>query len=124
MSTRRDQLRAAKHRQRLKEKQAGIGVYQIKLPHRLREKLKTGMQDEQFVQRFFAFLNHEIVEVDEYPSLALLCWNLRVNCITRRDAFELYERNWRLLDGNDLPDHERTFIDELTVEFGRGVFNA
>ena len=124
MDTRRDQLRAAKHRQRLKERQAGIGLYQIKLPIRLREKLKSGMRDDRFVQRFFAFLDHEIIDVDDYPNLALLCWNLRVKVMTRQEAFELYERNWRLLDGNDLPDEERMFIDELTTEFGRGVFNA
>jgi hypothetical protein len=124
MDTRREQLRAAKHRQRLKERQAGIGLYQIKLPFALREKLKTGMQDRRFVQRFFAFLNAEIINIDEYPNLALLCWNTNMKHMTRREAFDLYERNWRLLDDTDLQDHERTFMDELTQEFGRGVVNA
>ncbi len=124
MDTRREQLRTAKHRQRLKERQAGIGLYQIKLPFALREKLKTGMRDQRFVERFFTFLNAEVINIDRYPNLALLCWNRNVEYMTRREAFDLYERNWRLVDDAGLLDHERTFIDELTQEFGRGVFNA
>jgi hypothetical protein len=124
MDTRREQLRAAKQRQRSKERQAGYGLYQLKLPLALREKLKAGMRDPRFVRRLFAFLNNEVVKVDDYPNLALLCWNQHMQHVTRRDAFDLYERNWRLLDDAALGQHERAFIDELTQEFGRGVVNA
>ena len=124
MDTRRAQLRAAKQRQRSKERRAGYGLYQLKLPLALREKLKAGMRDPQFVHRLHAFLNHEVVKVEDYPNLALLCWNQHMKHVTRSDAFDLYERNWRLLDDAELSDHERAFIEELTREFGRGVVNA
>ena len=65
-----------------------------------------------------------MVRVDEYPNLELLCWNLNAPCVTRRDAFSLYERNWRLVDHAAAPTHERAFIDDLAREFGRGLINA
>ena len=65
-----------------------------------------------------------MVRIDEYPNLALLCWNLEAPYVTRRDAFSLYERNWRLVDRDAAPEHERAFIDDLATEFGRGLINA
>ena len=124
MELRREQLRVAKRRQRAKERQAGFGLYQVKLAVQYRDRLKAGMQDERFIQDFCGFLKHEIVSIDEYPNLALLCWNQDVLYMTRREAFDLYERNWRLVDDASLEDHERGFIDELVREFGQGVINA
>ena len=65
-----------------------------------------------------------LVRVDEYPNLKLLCWNVEAPCITRRNAFALYERNWRLVDVAVAPEHERALIDDLAREFGRGLINA
>ena len=65
-----------------------------------------------------------MVQVDEYPNLKLLCWNLKTPYVTRREAFSLYERNWRLVDHAVAPAHERAFIDDLAREFGRGLINA
>ena len=65
-----------------------------------------------------------MVRVADYPNLMLLCWNAVAPCITRRDAFALYERNWRLVDVDGAPEHERTLIDDLAREFGRGLINA
>ena len=65
-----------------------------------------------------------MVRVDDYPNLRLLCWNLSAPYVTRRDAFSLYERNWRLVDHATAPAHERAFIDDLAREFGRGLINA
>ena len=65
-----------------------------------------------------------MVRVDEYPNLKLLCWNLKAPCVTRREAFSLYERNWRLVDHAAASAHERAFIDDLAREFGRGLINA
>ena len=64
------------------------------------------------------------VDVKSYPNLDLLCWNLATPRITRRDAFALYERNWRWLDAENTPSHERAFIDSLAEEFGGGLINA
>lgn len=124
MNTRREQLRAAKQKQRLKEREAGLGLYQIKLPIRFLGKLRTGMLNAGFVQKFYEFLDQEIIKIDEYPDLALLCWNRKAEYMTRREAFELYEANWRFLDESSLQTHERTLVSELTWDFGRGVLNA
>lgn len=65
-----------------------------------------------------------MVEVASYPNLMLLCWNRRARYITRREAFALYERNWRWVDVNAAPEHERELIDDLAKEFGAGLINA
>ena len=65
-----------------------------------------------------------MVRVDDYPNLKLLCWNVDTPFVTRRNAFALYERNWRLVDITGAPEHERAFIDDLAREFGQGVINA
>lgn len=82
------------------------------------------MKDAHFVERFAAFLQHELVRVDDYPGLKLLCWNLHVQYVTREDAFKLYERNWRMFDEHGLDTHERALLRELKDEFGRGFINA
>ena len=64
------------------------------------------------------------VDVATYPSLELLCWNLAAPRVTRRDAFAIYERNWRWIDAANTPPHERAFIDSLAAEFGGGLINA
>ena len=65
-----------------------------------------------------------LVRVADYPNLELLCWNIGSACVTRRNAFALYERNWRLVDVAGAPEHERALIDDLAREFGRGLINA
>ncbi len=121
---RKNQLRAAKRRQRQKERDEGLGLYQVRLPLPLCNRLKTGMQDPKFVQRFQEFIAHEIIEVAALPNLALLVWNQDVEYITREDVFHLYERNWRFIDEARMSVHEREQIDELILEFGNGVIST
>ena len=64
------------------------------------------------------------IDVESYPNLKLLCWNLATPCVTRRDAFAIYERNWRWIDAANTPPHERALIDSLAAEFGGGLINA
>ena len=99
-------------------------MYQVKLPTRFCDRLKAGMGDSEFVQQFCAFLEHEIIKVDDYANLALLCWNRDLQYMTRKDAFLLYERNWRLIDDSTLHDDERARVRQLTDEHGQGVINA
>ena len=122
--TRKEQLRAAKRRQRRRERADGQFLYQLKLPASLRDRLKAGMRSPGFVARLHAFLRHEVIRVADFPQLALLCWNLSEEYVTREIAFGLYERNWRLIDTATLNSEESALIDELTEEFGRGVMNA
>ena len=124
VTTRREQLRAAKQRQRRRDRSAGFRLYQIKLPSDLCERLKAGMREPRFVDRLHAFLREELIPVDDYPGLRLLCWNRRAPYVTRREAFALYERNWRFVDARATPEHERALIDALAHEFGHGLINA
>ena len=64
------------------------------------------------------------IDVASYPTLAQLCWNLAEPCLSRRDAFAMYERNWRWIDAAGTPAHERAFIVSLAEEFGGGLINA
>ena len=122
--TRQKQLRAAKRRQRQNDRAAGQVLYQLKLPALLRDRLKAGVRSPAFVARLHAFLRHEVIRIADFPQLALLCWNLNDEYITREVAFRLYERGWRLIDTATLTTEERGLIEELTQEFGRGVINA
>jgi len=124
LTQRKLQLRSAKRRQRLKERDAGLDLYQIRLPVPICNRLRTGMQDPEFVQRLQDYIAHEIIEAAVFPNLALLIWNRDVEYLTRKDAFQLYERNWRHIDEKNIPAHERALIDQLNQEFGRGVINA
>ena len=125
MDTRRaEQVRAAKRRQRQRDRADGWKLYQVKLPADLCERLKAGMRESAFVDRLHALLRQELLLVDDYPGLKLLCWNRHTPYITRQDAFALYERNWRFVDLASTPDSERALIDDLAREFGNGLINA
>ena len=64
------------------------------------------------------------IDVESYPNLKLLCWNLATPRVTRRDAFAIYERNRRWIDAANTSSHERALIDSLAAEFGGGLINA
>ena len=121
---RNEQLRQAKRRQREKDRAAGLVLYQLKLPAHLLDKVKKGLSDEWFTEKFCSLLKHEIIVIEDFPGLKLLCWNLQTKLLTRKEAFELYERNWRHLELNALTARENQFIDELKIEYGRGVLNV
>jgi hypothetical protein len=123
-SARRTQLRAAKRRQRRRDRAAGKVLYQLKLPASLRDRLKAGLRSPAFVARLHGFVRHEVIRIADFPQLELLCWNLNEEYITREIAFGLYERNWRLIDSATLTAKETGLIDELKQEFGRGMINA
>jgi len=124
MESRHEQLRAAKRRQRHRDRAAGQALYQLELPAELRDRLEAGMRSAAFVARLHAFLRHEVIRIADHPQLALLCWNVRDEYLTREEAFGLYERNWRLVEPARLDARERALIDELVAEFGQGVINA
>ena len=121
---RKEQLRRAKRRQREKEREAGLVLYQLKLPADLLDKMKTGMSDDLFPRKLYGFLEREIIEVDHFPSLKLLCWNRHTRLLTRKEAFDLYERNWRHVDANAMTELERQLVNELKNEYGQGVLNV
>lgn len=124
MDQRRNQLRQAKQRQRERDRSAGLVLYQTKLPLHLARRLKAGLNNPGFRALFNEFLETELIELADYPQLKQLCWNLKIEFLTRADAFAMYERNWRLIDQAALEPTERHFIDELIQSVGKGMLNA
>ena len=123
-TVRAEQLRSAKRRQRERDRVHGLELYQIKLPARLIQKLRAGMQDDIFVANLSRFIDAEQITVKEYRTLDLLCWNRNKPFITKSEAFQIYERNWRHVDESNLDQHELALLRTLKADFGRGVINA
>lgn len=63
--------------------------------------------------------------IGDFPQLRLIAWNRNPHdVITGKEAFDLYERNWRFVDESAMSSHERTMVDRLTREFGHGVLHV
>lgn len=62
------------------------------------------------------------ISIDDYPQLALIAWNRKVREITEEEALALYEANRQWVDRALMDDRERSFLDRLVTELGRGVF--
>jgi len=63
----------------------------------------------------------EHLRVDDYPQLARLAWQLEAGTeLAPREAFDLYERNWRHVDVPALDAHERELVRALAQRFGAG----
>ena len=121
---RAEQLRLAKRAQRERQRRAGIKSVQIEMPDSLAEKLKVARADPMFLRALDALTDSFAVRVAEYPQLLDLAWNRRDTVMPAREAFLLYERNWRFVNVERLSAHERELIDRLARMFGNGVFNA
>lgn len=121
---RNEQLRLAKRAQRARERAAGLTHCQIKLSKPTSERLRHALMLPGFEDELARFLKDAMIDVREYPELALLCWNRSDRFVPAREAFALYERNWRFVDRARLTVRERALIDRLTQQFGNGVLNA
>lgn len=121
---RKEQLRVAKRAQRQRDRAAGFALYQVKLPKEVAEQLRHALAIPGFDAELKKFLEDAVVEVRKYPNLQLLAWNRVDPFITERDAFGLYERNWKFVDTKNMTDDERQFIRRLTEKWGRGVLNV
>lgn len=121
---RNEQLRLAKRAQRARERAAGLTLCQIKLTKPTSERLRHALMLPGFEGELARFLEAAVVDVREYPELALLCWNRSDRFVPAHEAFALYERNWRFVDQTRLTARERSLIDRLAQRFGNGVLNA
>lgn len=121
---RRRQLRLAKRRQREREKQRDLVIYQLRLPRGLAEKLKAGLKQAEFPAALRTFINHQVLCIDDFENLRRLAWNRTGRFVTRAEAFQLYERNWRHVDLNGTSAGERELITKLKQEYGNGVIDA
>ena len=59
---------------------------------------------------------------NDFPELKSLVWNRDpARAIPAKEAFALYERNWRFVDADKLTERELQLIQELTEAYGNGV---
>jgi hypothetical protein len=119
-----EQIRIAKRAQRQRDRDAGLALCQIKLRKPVADRLRQAVAIPGFDTELEKFLGDAVVEVRKYPNLKLLAWNRVDRFLTARDAFGLYERNWKFVDTKTMPDRERELIRRLTERWGRGVMNV
>lgn len=121
---RREQLRRAKRAQRARQRLANVVDVQLALPAPVAAKLAAAKRGPEFVRQLAEALDRLVVRLADYPQLADLAWNRIDEFITCKEAFQLYERNWRLIDRNTLEDRERALIARLAAELGHDEINA
>ena len=121
---RAEQLRIAKRAQRAREREAGLTVARLRLPVALAKRLEFAARQNDFEGQLSAFLESQTVEIAKYAQLRFLCWNRRAECVTAREAWELYERNWRFVDRGRLEPAELELIRSLAARFGGEVLNV
>lgn len=122
--SRAEQLRAAKRRQRVRARAAGIRKLELQLPDADAAKLRVALTDPRFRGAARDLVDRYVVDIQEWPALRELAWNRADRWITGTEALALYERNWRLVDTQNLEDRERGFIQRLATEFGGGHLNV
>ena len=122
--SRAEQLRKAKRAQRARERERGLEYVQLRLPGPAAEKLRTAMRDPRFAELLDDLLDDAVVRVSDYPALSDIGWNLSVSYLPAREAFSLYERNWRFVEPDRLEPHERALIDRLADRFGGGILHV
>jgi hypothetical protein len=121
---RREQLRRAKRAQRLRQKAANLVDVQLTLPAEVAAKLIAARRAPDFVDRLDTALGKLVVRLADYPQLRDLAWNRVDAFVPAKEAFQLYERNWRLLDADALDERERALIEHLRTAFGNDEINA
>ncbi len=58
------------------------------------------------------------IRVADYPQLKRIAWQLADTELTPKEAFALYERNWRHVDRKTLDDRERQLVRRLAAQLG------
>lgn len=122
--SRKDQLRHAKRAQREREKRAGLVNVQLTLPKEIAQKLSVARRAPDFLWLLDSALDRMVIRIRDYDQLCDLAWNRSDDFIPAKEAFQLYERNWRLIEPAALAPKERALIERLKDEFGSGVINA
>ena len=122
--SRAEQLLRAKRRQRTRQQSDGLVYVQLVLPKSTATKLGAARKAEEFVDFLDAALDRLVLQIDDYPMLKDLAWNRSDALIPAREAFNLYERNWRFVDPARLTDKEHELIERLAREYGGSVIHA
>ncbi len=119
-----EQLRHAKQKQRAQQRRAGLVHIQLVVPVATAERLAVVRESGALIEFLNDALDRHVVRIADYPALADVAWNLADKLIPAREAFALYERNWRHIRSEKLTPLETQLIARLTQEFGNGVINA
>lgn len=122
--TRRDQLVRAKRAQRHRLAVAGEVQTTIALPADDAQRLRIAKHTPEFRAALSALLDDVTVRVSDYPQLLSLSWSIHTPVLTLREAFAMYERNWRLVNVDMLIPRERAFIERLAQSLGNGVIHG
>ncbi|WP_163560998.1 hypothetical protein [Halomonas sp. NO4] len=62
---------------------------------------------------------HPTLIPDDYPELRLICWFRRRDLpIEEKEAWAIYERNWRYVYTNWLTEEEKALIERLKEKYG------
>lgn len=65
------------------------------------------------------------IKAQDYPQLRLIAWNRALDIpMEESEALALYERNWSLIDVENLTDAEKDLIAELVKTHGNGVLHV
>lgn len=99
-----EQLRRAKRAQRARQRLANVLEVQLTLPADVAAELAVARRAPRFVAQLDAALDRLVVRLADYPQLRHLAWNRVDEFIAAKEAFQLYERNWRLVDVQALDD--------------------
>lgn len=71
-----------------------------------------------------AAASHQL-RIDDYPQLKLIAWSrAAAGNIDERDAYALYERNWRFIEQHELTREEKVLIERLSHKFGNGLLHV
>ncbi|MEO7404757.1 MAG: hypothetical protein ABIU95_13900 [Burkholderiales bacterium] len=119
-----EQLRRAKRAQRERDAASGLVLCQVKLPAATAQKLREALAVPGVDQALDAFLDDAVIDVGKHPNLRDLLWNRADTRMTARDAFALYERNWRFVEESRMSVEARALVQRLAERFGGGVLNV
>jgi transcriptional regulator with XRE-family HTH domain len=66
------------------------------------------------------------IQLDDYPGLRSLAWQIRegLDSLDPREAWEIYERNWRHLEPSELSKDEQALIQALRRTFDRSFHDV
>jgi len=122
---RAEQLRLAKRAQRGRDRGVGLETVALKLPRNHAGPLRLIARLPEFQNELKDFLGERVVRVDDYPMLRDLLWTgRRRELLPAREAFNVYERNWRFVNPAELTTDERALIERLRRRYGDGLVHA
>jgi hypothetical protein len=65
------------------------------------------------------------LRIEDYPQLKLIAWSgAATGSIDEKDAYALYERNWRFIEPGQLTAGEKALIERLSAKFGHGLLHV